>query len=79
MPAELFSQYSTIEYMLADNQTVSPPVYLFVMDTALSEDELSACRAALTRTLQDIPEFAQARSSSTCHMSASAMQSALLP
>lgn len=68
MPAELLSQYSTIEYTLGDMPVVSPPVYLFVMDTALNEDELSACRAALTRTLQDIPDYAQARSRSTCNL-----------
>lgn len=58
MPAELFSQYSTIEYTL-DMQPALAPAYIFVMDTAVSEDELVACRTALTRTLQNIPEYAQ--------------------
>jgi hypothetical protein len=63
MPAELFSQYSTIEYTL-DMQPALAPAYIFVMDTAVSEDELVACRTALTRTLQNIPEYAQVRMSS---------------
>lgn len=56
LPAELYPQYTTIEYTL--NRTVPwhPPVYLFVVDTCVAEDELHACQTAITRALQDIPE-----------------------
>ncbi len=59
MPAELFPQFTTIEYTLSDMPPAMAPAYLFVIDTALTEDELAACRAALTRMLQNVQEYAQ--------------------
>jgi protein transport protein SEC23 len=59
LPAELFPNYSTIEYTLPAHTPPQPPAYVFVVDTALSEDELGACRTALTQALQMIPEYAQ--------------------
>eukprot|EP00955_Chlamydomonas_euryale_P017177 183322-Chlamydomonas_euryale.AAC.2 len=49
MPAELYATYCTIEYTL--NRTVQPhpPVYLFMIDTCVSEEELAACKAAVTQ------------------------------
>lgn len=64
LPAELFPNYATIEYTLPAHTPPQPPAYVFVVDTALSEDELGACRAALTQALQMIPEYAQVRRTS---------------
>eukprot|EP00879_Flechtneria_rotunda_P000388 GHRR01000481.1.p1 GENE.GHRR01000481.1~~GHRR01000481.1.p1 ORF type:complete len:762 (+),score=240.68 GHRR01000481.1:2399-4684(+) len=56
VPAELYPQYTTIEYTL--NRTVPwhPPTYLFVVDTCVAEDELQACKASITQVLQLVPE-----------------------
>ena len=59
LPAELFPNYCTLEYTLQAPVAPSPPAYLFVVDTCLAEDELAACRAALSQALQMIPEYAQ--------------------
>ena len=59
LPAELFPNLSTIEYTLPAMAPPQPPAYVFVVDTALTEDELGACRAALSQALQIIPEYAQ--------------------
>ena len=58
LPAELYSNYCTIEYTMA--RTVQPhaPVYLFVIDTCVLEDELVACKAAITQSIQALPEYA---------------------
>lgn len=61
LPAELFPNYTTIEYTLPAHAPPQPPAYVFVVDTALSEDELGGCRAALTQALQMIPEYAQVK------------------
>ncbi len=61
LPAELFPNYCTLEYTLQASVAPSPPAYVFVVDTCLAEDELAACRAALSQALQMIPEYAQAR------------------
>lgn len=58
-PAELYQQYQTIEYQTASPKAISPPAYVFVIDTCVAEDELSACRAALTKALQTLPEYTQ--------------------
>lgn len=59
LPAELFPQYCTLEYQVVSPVVPSPPAYIFVVDTCLSEDELGACRAALSQAIQMIPEYAQ--------------------
>lgn len=33
-----------------------PPVYIFIVDTAISEDELDACKSTLEQALQMMPE-----------------------
>ncbi len=59
-PRHLYlAQFTTIEYTLTDVPPAMAPAYVFVIDTAQTEDELAACRAALTRTLQNIHEYAQ--------------------
>jgi protein transport protein SEC23 len=57
-PAELFENSTTIEYVLNPQQDAPPPppVYIFIVDTALSEDELEACKNTLNQALQMMPE-----------------------
>lgn len=49
VPAELYPQYTTIEYTMSRSVPLHPPVYLFVVDTCLAEDELQACKSAVTQ------------------------------
>jgi protein transport protein SEC23 len=58
VPAELFPQCSTIEYVLPRPGAVAPPAYVFVIDTSVPEDELSACKTAIAQALTMIPEYA---------------------
>lgn len=57
-PAEVFDSSTTIEYILNGKGcgTPLPPVYVFVVDVAVSEDELDACKRTLEQALQIIPE-----------------------
>jgi hypothetical protein len=57
LPAELYSTYCTIEYTL--NRTVQPhpPVYLFMIDVCVSEDELAACKASVMQAISTLPEY----------------------
>ena len=48
LPAELIPQYTTLEYALP-NRRAGPPVFLFVVDTCLSEDQLDLEFAATPR------------------------------
>lgn len=57
VPAELYPQYTTIEYTLARTTPPHPPVYLFVLDTCLADDELAAMRSSVTQALQLIPDY----------------------
>ena len=60
LPAELFPNYSTIEYTLNPTLPPGPPTYVFVIDTAVTlEKELEACKAALLQAVQMIPETCQ--------------------
>eukprot|EP00775_Hariotina_reticulata_P005919 gene5919-6159_t len=56
VPAELYPQYTTIEYTLNRTVPYHPPTYLFVVDTCVAEDELHACKTQITQVLQMIPE-----------------------
>ena len=58
VPAELFPQCSTIEYVLPRPGALSPPAYVFVVDTCVAEDELAACKTAIAQALTMIPEYA---------------------
>jgi protein transport protein SEC23 len=49
VPAELFPQYTTVEYTLNRTVPLHPPTYLFVVDTAVAEDELHAAKSAITQ------------------------------
>lgn len=55
MPAELFPECTTIEYVLPQ-QTTYPPIYIFIVDTAVSEEELEACKNTLKQALTMMPE-----------------------
>jgi protein transport protein SEC23 len=57
-PAELYPQFQTIEYQATFPKQISPPAYIFIIDTCVLEEELSACRAAISKALQTLPEYA---------------------
>ena len=57
LPAELLPKYSTIEYTLGRPAQV-PPIFLFVVDTCLDDDDLKALREALVVSLSLIPPYA---------------------
>jgi len=57
LPAELISNYTTIEYSLP-RPKAGPPVFLWVVDTCMAEDELQAVRDSLEQALSLLPEDA---------------------
>lgn len=57
LPAELLPKYTTIEYTLSRPAQV-PPIFLFVVDTCLDEDDLKALRDAIVVSLSLIPPYA---------------------
>ncbi|CAI9268672.1 unnamed protein product [Lactuca saligna] len=61
VPAELYPQYTTIEYALPVHDvhhTLPPPVYVFVLDTCMIEEELGFAKSALQQALEFLPENA---------------------
>ncbi|GMH18623.1 hypothetical protein Nepgr_020464 [Nepenthes gracilis] len=65
VPAELYSQYTTIQYSLHSNSLSSPsdvsslpPVYVFVLDTCMIEEEMRFAKSALTRAIGLLPDNA---------------------
>ncbi len=54
LPAELLPSYTTIEYTLGKPVTV-PPIFFFVVDTCLEEDEIAALKESLLVTLSMLP------------------------
>ncbi|KAJ3497079.1 hypothetical protein NMY22_g19738 [Coprinellus aureogranulatus] len=57
LPAELLPKYTTIEYTLSRPAQV-PPIFLFVVDTCLDEEDLKALRDAIVVSLSLIPPYA---------------------
>jgi len=53
-PPELYPQFTTIEYTLKKATTL-PPIFLFVVDTCISGDELKALKESLTTALSLLP------------------------
>lgn len=53
-PAELIPQFSTLEYTIRQAQQM-PPVYLYVVDTCMDEDELGALKESLQMSLSLLP------------------------
>jgi protein transport protein SEC23 len=58
LPAELLPNVTTIEYVLTRQQRSLPPVFLFVVDTCISTDELQALKDSLMQTLELLPQNA---------------------
>ncbi|XP_078447153.1 protein transport protein SEC23 E-like [Wolffia australiana] len=64
VPGELYPQYTTIEYALpashdpAAAAAAASPVFLFVLDTCLIEDELEFVKSALRRAIGLLPDNA---------------------
>eukprot|EP00041_Stephanoeca_diplocostata_P017970 m.372535 g.372535 ORF g.372535 m.372535 type:complete len:779 (+) comp20875_c0_seq2:182-2518(+) len=54
LPAELIQSFSTIEYTLRRTATV-PPVFLFVMDLCLDEEDLQALKESVVMSLSLLP------------------------
>eukprot|EP00050_Salpingoeca_kvevrii_P010416 m.8299 g.8299 ORF g.8299 m.8299 type:complete len:767 (-) comp2844_c0_seq1:371-2671(-) len=57
LPAELIHQFSTIEYTLSRQASV-PPVFLFVMDLCMDEEDLQALKESLVMSLSLLPPHA---------------------
>mmetsp|Transcript_3147 Transcript_3147/g.4293 ORF Transcript_3147/g.4293 Transcript_3147/m.4293 type:complete len:766 (-) Transcript_3147:258-2555(-) len=58
LPAELIPQFSTVEYELQSTAPTGPPVFLFVVDTCVDEEEMDELKDSLQQTLNIIPENA---------------------
>ncbi|GAB4844212.1 Protein transport protein S23 C [Ancistrocladus abbreviatus] len=61
LPAELFSQYTTIEYeppVETNPANTIPPVYLFVVDTCIIEEEMVLLKSALSQAFELVPDNA---------------------
>nr|DAD19315.1 TPA_asm: hypothetical protein HUJ06_020778 [Nelumbo nucifera] len=56
LPAELFPQYTTIEYEAPTERTVVPPVFLFVVDSCIIEEELGFLKSALSQAIDLLPD-----------------------
>ncbi|KAL7424541.1 GTPase-activating protein S23 [Cryptotrichosporon argae] len=54
LPAELLPKYTTIEYTLSRPAQV-PPIFVFVVDTCVDEDELKALKETLVVSLSLLP------------------------
>ncbi|GJP53087.1 hypothetical protein CLOM_g12223 [Closterium sp. NIES-68] len=54
LPAELFPQYTTIEYSLPLAAPAHPPVFLFLLDTCLIEEELGYLKTAVSQVLDEL-------------------------
>ena len=57
LPAELLPKYTTIEYTLSRPAQI-PPIFLYVVDTCLDEDDLKALRESIIVSLSLLPPHA---------------------
>ncbi|PWN44809.1 putative SEC23 [Ceraceosorus guamensis] len=57
LPAELLPKYTTIEYTLSRPAQI-PPIFLYVVDTCLEEEDLKALRETLVLSLSLLPQNA---------------------
>ncbi|KAJ4727362.1 Protein transport protein SEC23 [Melia azedarach] len=56
LPAELFPQYTTIEYESPGEKSAVPPVFMFVVDTCIIEEEMSFLKSALSQAIDLLPD-----------------------
>ncbi|KAK9703143.1 Sec23/Sec24 helical domain [Popillia japonica] len=56
-PAELMPTFSTIEYTITRAQCL-PPIFLFVVDTCMDDEELGALKSSLQTSLDLMPQNA---------------------
>ncbi|XP_024043382.1 protein transport protein SEC23 [Citrus clementina] len=58
LPAELFPQYTTIEYEPPGpgEKSSVPPVFMFVVDTCIIEEEMSFLKSALSQAIDLLPD-----------------------
>ncbi|KAG0309085.1 GTPase-activating protein S23 [Dissophora globulifera] len=57
LPAELLAKHTTIEYTLARSAQV-PPIFLYVVDTCVDDDDLKALKDSLVVSLSLLPPHA---------------------
>lgn len=61
VPAELFPQFTTVEYSLPTSDVAAPPpppVFLFLLDICLIEEELTYVKSALRQAISLLPDNA---------------------
>lgn len=59
LPAELFPQYTTIEYdqtPSSSSDAAPPPVFMFVVDTCVIEEEMLFLKSALSQAVDLLPD-----------------------
>ena len=57
LPAELFPQYTTVEYISStETGPVVPPVFIFVVDTCIIEEEIGYLKSALAQVVELLPD-----------------------
>ncbi|KAI4355995.1 hypothetical protein L6164_000049 [Bauhinia variegata] len=56
LPAELFPQYTTIEYETPGEKALVPPVFMFIVDTCIIEEEMGFLKSALSQAIELLPE-----------------------
>ncbi|KAF5464616.1 hypothetical protein F2P56_014682 [Juglans regia] len=58
LPAELFPQYTTIEYDQTPSSHVPPcpPVFMFVVDTCMIEEEMAFLKSSLSQAVDLLPD-----------------------
>ncbi|XVF41273.1 hypothetical protein PTKIN_Ptkin01aG0267500 [Pterospermum kingtungense] len=56
LPAELFPQYTTIEYQSPGEASSLPPVFMFVVDTSIIEEEMAFLKSSLSQAIGLLPE-----------------------
>ncbi|KAG4126888.1 hypothetical protein ERO13_D10G183700v2 [Gossypium hirsutum] len=56
LPAELFPQYTTIEYQSPGEASTIPPVFMFVVDTSIIEEEMAFLKSALSQAIGLLPD-----------------------
>ena len=58
LPAELYKQNNTVEYKL-NTKPANPPIFIFLIDTALDEDELNQLKESIQEIISTLPQDCQ--------------------